>query len=179
MKYLSKFIIALVIFFSFTEFCFSEETYQCIWRNPERTMMRIFPDAKDYKTITKKISEEDLTVIEERAGALLPGQKDAFQYYELFGKDNASLGYIFASTQKGEYGAIEFVFGVNTKGEIIGIYIQRSRERDKEFKKKEFLDLFIGKTISEVDELEFTETIGTLAVISGLKKELTAFEVVE
>ena len=67
MKYLSKFIIALVIFFSFTEFCFSEETYQCIWRNPERTMIRIFPDAKDYKTITKKISAEDLEVIEERA----------------------------------------------------------------------------------------------------------------
>ena len=179
MKYLSKFIIALVIFFSFTEFCFSEETYQCIWRNPERTMMRIFPDAKDYKTITKKISAEDLVVIEERAGSLLPGQKDAFQYYQLNGEDNASLGYIFASTQKGEYGAIEFVFGVDKTGEIIGIYVQRSREKDKEFKKKEFLDLFIGKTISEVDELEFTETIGTLAVVSGLKNELVAFEVVK
>ena len=178
MKYLSKFIIALAIFFSFTELCFAEEAYQCIWRNPERTMMRIFPDAKDYKTITKKISAEDLIVIEEKAGALLPGQKDAFQYYELFGEDNASLGYIFASTQKGEYGAIEFVFGVDTKGEIIGIYVQRSRERDKEFRKKEFLDLFIGKTGDDIDNIEYTETVGTKAILYGFLKELTVFEVV-
>jgi len=178
MKYLSKFIIVLVIFFSFTELCFAEETYQCIWRNPERTMMRIFPEAKDYTTITRKISAEDLKLIEEKAGKLLPGQKDAFQYYELNGEDGAILGYIFASTQKGEYGAIEFVFGVSNTGEIIGIYIQRSRERDKEFRKKEFLDLFIGKTIAEIEEMEFTETIGTLALVSGLKKELTAFEVI-
>jgi len=179
MKHLSKFIIALVIFFSFTEFCFAEETYQCIWRNPERTMMRIFPDAKDYKTITKKIPAEDLELIEERAGKLLPGQKDAFQYYELNGEENASLGYIFASTQKGEYGAIEFVFGIGNTGEIIGIYIQRSRERDKEFKKQEFLDLFIGKTINELDKIEYVETVGTQAVFYGLKKELTAFQVLK
>jgi len=177
MKYLFRSIFILVVIFSIAQKIYSQESYKCIWRNPERTMMRIFPEAKDYKTITKKISAENLEMIEEKAGKLLPGQKEVFQYYELIGENDESLGYIFASTQKGEYGAIEFVFGMNKENNIIRIYIQRSREKDKEFKKKDFLDLFIGKKIDEIDKIEYVKTIGTLAVVSGLKKELTAFEV--
>jgi len=178
MKLSSKFIIVLIVIFSLTQVIFAEE-YKCIWRNPERTMMRIFPQASDYKTISKKISAENLEEIEEKAGELLPGQKEVFQYYELLDEDNESLGYIFASTQKGEYGAIEFVFGADKNGKIIGIYIQRSRERDKEFKRKEFLDLFVGKAIIDINELEYTKTIGTKAIVSGLEKELVSFEVLE
>ncbi len=177
MKYIFNFISIIVIIFSFAKISYSEESYTCIWRNPERTMMRIFPDAKDYKTITKKISSENLKAIEDSAGKLLPGQREVFQYYELIGDKNTSLGYIFASTQKGEYGAIEFVFGLDKESKIKGIYIQRSRERDKEFKKKEFLGQFTGKNFKDIEGLKFKDTIGTRAVISGLKKEMTAFEV--
>lgn len=178
MKFLFKCTSLIAIFFSFAPMSYAEEAYMCIWRNPERTMVRIFPDAMDYKTITKKISSENLQKIEEKAGELLPGQREVFQYYELMG-DDASLGYIFASTQKGEYGAIEFVFGVDKESKITGIYIQRSRERDREFKKKEFLDRFIGKNITEIENMKFISTTGTQAVMSGIKKELAAFEVLE
>lgn len=179
MKFIFNSISIIVIFFSSVTICYSQESYTCIWRNPERTMMRIFPDAQDYKTITKKMSPENLKVIEEGAGKLLHGQREVFQYYELTGKNNTSLGYIFASTQKGEYGAIEFVFGLDKKNIIKGIYIQRSRERDKEFKKKEFLSQFIGKNIKDIDGIEYIDTIGTQAVISGVKKEITSFEVLK
>lgn len=155
----------------------AEELYQCIWRNPERTMMHIFPDAKDYKTITKKISSENLKEIESRAGKLLPGQREAFQYYELTGDSNILLGYIFASTQKGEYGSIEFVFGLDKNSKIKKIYIQRSRERNNDFKNKEFLDQFTGKSIKDIETGEFKNSLGMQAVLSGIKKELTAFDV--
>jgi Na+-translocating ferredoxin:NAD+ oxidoreductase RnfG subunit len=157
---------------------FAQEEYKCIWRNPERTMVRIFPEALDYKTITKEITTQQLKQIEEKAGKLLAGQREVFQYYELMSGEN-SLGYILTSTQKGEYGAIEFVFGIDQTGKIISLYIQRSRERDREFKKKEFLALFTGKTIEDIETLEYTKTIGTQAIVSGIKKELTAFEILK
>ena len=178
MKYLFKFTSLIAIIFSFAEIAYAEESYMCIWRNPERTMVRIFPDAMDYKTINKKITSQNLQKIEDKAGRLLSGQREIFQYYELIA-DGTSLGYIFASTQKGEYGAIEFVFGIDKKNKITAIYIQRSRERDREFKKKEFLDQFIGKNLKDIENLKFESTIGTQAVISGLKKELTAFELLK
>lgn len=178
MKYLFKFTSLIAIIFSFAEIAYAEESYMCIWRNPERTMVRIFPDAMDYKTINKKITSQNLQKIEDKAGKLLSGQRDIFQYYELIA-EGKSLGYIFASTQKGEYGAIEFVFGLDKEDKITAIYIQRSRERDKEFKKKEFLDQFIGKSLKDIVSLEFKSTPGTQAVVSGIKKELEAFEVLK
>jgi hypothetical protein len=178
MKYLFKFTSLLAVIFSFAEVAYAEEDYKCIWRNPERTMVRISPEAEDYKTVTKEINSQNLQKIEDKAGKLLAGQRKAFQYYELMG-EGKSLGYILASTQKGEYGAIEFVFGVDKDKKITSIYIQRSRERDREFKKREFLDQFIGKSLNDIEHIKFEETIGTKAVISGLKKELTAFEVLK
>ncbi len=178
MKYLFKFTTLIAIIFSSAEIAYAEESYMCIWRNPERTMVRIFPDAMDYKTVTKKISSENLKKIEDRAGKLLPGQREVFQYYELTG-NSTSLGYIFASTQKGEYGAIEFIFGLDKESKITAIYIQRSRERDKEFKKKEFLSQFVGKNLKDIENLKFKSTTGTQAVMSGIKKELATFEVLK
>lgn len=178
MKRYFKFTSLLALFYSFTQLAFAEEAYMCIWRNPERTMERIFPNAQDYQTITKQISSKSLQQIEDKAGKLLAGQREAFQYYELKG-NSKSLGHILASTQKGEYGAIEFVFGIDKDKKITGIYIQRSRERDREFRKKEFLNQFIGKGLNDLETINFNSTVGTKAVMSGLKKELTAFEVLK
>lgn len=178
MNFVFKFTSLIAIFFSSTIVAYAEEDYKCIWRNPERTMVRIFPDAVDYKTITKRITSQKLKKIEDKAGRLLAGQREAFQYYELMA-EGKSLGHILASTQKGEYGAIEFVFGVDNAGKITSIYIQRSRERDREFKKREFLDQFIGKSLKDIEHIQFKSTLGTEAVMSGLKKELTAFEILK
>ena len=182
MNYLYRFIGFLVILFSLiSETAFSQEVYICIWRNPERTMTKIFPQAKDYKTVTKKISKEKREQIEKRLGSqLLPGQREQYQYYEMLDDKGNLLGHTIAASQKGEYGAIEFVFGLDKEYKIIGIYIQRAREKDKEFKKKEFLEQFTGKMIKGVENLEklikAKKTTGTSAVILGIRKELIAFD---
>jgi len=184
MSYLFKLIMSLLVLFSIGQ---TQEVYLCVWRNPERTMTKIFKEAKDYKTITKKISPEQRKIIEKRLGSeLLPGQRETYQYYEMLDTKGNILGYIIASSQKGEYGAIEFVFGIDKEKKISGIYIQRARERDKEFKKEEFLKQFIGIGIEDIEKLEISKTIkakktvGTSAVLLGIKKELIAFyELVE
>lgn len=159
----------------------AQDVYLCVWRNPERTMTRIFPDARDYKTINLRISEAQRKTIEERLGfELLPGQQDQFQYFEMTGEKGQIVGTIIAASQKGEFGAIEFVFGLDADMIIKDIYIQRARERDQSFKDRSFLDLFSGQSIKEkmgFDQLHIGEsTPGTAAVIRGLIKELVAFE---
>ena len=160
----------------------AQDVYLCVWRNPERTMTKIFPNARDYKTVTVPISTEKLRIIEDRLGfELLPGQQDRFQYFEMTGEEGQVVGTIIAASQKGEYGAVEFVFGLNTELVIKDIYIQRARERNQFFKKREFLDNFVGFSIKET--VNFNQiykgeiTPGTKAVIQGLIKELVAFEV--
>ncbi len=172
-------IFLLALFSAAPEHAAAQEVYICVWTNPERTMTRIFPEAKDYRTVTKKISPQKLQLIEDRLKAkLLPGQRESYQYYEMLDDKGSLLGYILAASQKGEYGAIEFVFGIDLDLKINGIYIQRARERDAEFKKPEFLEQFIGKKVEDADTIEIgTQTKGaTAAILSGVRKELIAFD---
>ncbi|MBN1127748.1 MAG: hypothetical protein JXA71_02105 [Chitinispirillaceae bacterium] len=161
----------------------AQDIYLCVWRNPERTMTKIFPDARDYKTVNRAITPQERASIEGKLGfALLPGQQDQFQYFEMVGDGGKIIGTIIAVSQKGEYGAIEFVFGMDSTGAIKGIYIQRSRERDQDFKKKDFLDRFIGKRVEDAETLlpsmlETGHSHGSAAVIRGLTKELVAYRV--
>jgi len=144
-------------------------------------MTRIFPDAKDYKTINLRISPQQRTAIEAKLGfELLPGQRDQFQYFEMTGAGGKKIGVIIAASQKGEFGAIEFVFGLDTNMVIKDLYIQRSRERDQSFKERDFLSRFIGKRMTDAMALEKIPlanlTIGKTAVIKGLKKELIVLQ---
>ncbi|MDE2026986.1 MAG: hypothetical protein KGJ11_00415 [Candidatus Omnitrophica bacterium] len=136
-----KLLIALI-------FLLSSSAYAdvCVWRDPDRTMSMVFPQARDYKTLDRKISKEKEANIERRLGKPLdPGERETWSHYEITGS-NGTIGYVIADSEKGEYGAIEIVMGIMPDGKVKQVYIQRSRERDKEFKSKEFLDQFVGKT---------------------------------
>lgn len=160
----------------------AQEVYLCVWRNPERTMTKIFPDAKDYKTVTIEIDDLKRREIEEAIGSeLLPGQRDQFQYFEMKGNARNVIGTIIAGSQKGEFGAVEFVFGMDLSNTIVDIYVQRSRERDQSFKQRGFLDFFRGINIQVAgtihEKYKGEMTPGTDAVLRGLVKELVAFQI--
>ena len=160
----------------------AQDVYLCVWRNPERTMTRIFPGARDYVTVNARITGAQRREIESRLGfELLPGQQDQFQYFRMTGEGGRIIGTIIPASQKGRFGAVEFVLGLDNDLVIRDLYIQRARERDQAFKQREFLDLFVGLELSEaltLDRLyEGDETPGTAAVIRGLKKELVTYQV--
>ncbi|MEM5799955.1 MAG: hypothetical protein QXZ43_04815 [Candidatus Aenigmatarchaeota archaeon] len=153
----------------------------CVWRNPEKTMIKIFPKANDYKTITKVFGEDKRKVIEDRLGnKLAEGERKDWIYYEIKGSENKTLGYIIADAEKGEYGVIEIVMGITPDGKIEGIYIQRSREKDKNFKSEQFLKQFCGKTIKDPiklgEDIKAVETIAVKAVILGVRKMLIFYD---
>ena len=174
-------IVSFLLIFS-TVPASAQDVYLCVWRNPERTMTRIFPDARDYKTVNVRISPDQRKAIEEKMGfELLPGQQEQFQYFEMTGENGQVIGTVIAASQRGEFGAIEFVFGLDNDMVIKEIYIQRARERDRTFKKRDFLDLFKGKSVRDAAGFETLydgkPTIGTEAVVRGITKEITAYEI--
>lgn len=119
----------------------------CVWRDPERTMQKIFPQARDYETIERKISGGKLGSIENRLGKPLdPGEREDWIFYKIRGNKGDTLGFVLTDAEKGEYGAIEVVMGIAPEGKVTDVYIQRARERDNEFKSRGFLSQFIGKT---------------------------------
>jgi hypothetical protein len=145
-------------------------------------MTRLFPQAKDYRTVTLPISAAQLAVIEQKSGGpVLPGQRDQFQYYAMLDDKGEVIGYTAAVTQKGEFGAIEFVFGLDRQFRITTLYIQRSRERRNRFKEEAFLQRFVGKGLPDAatlrDPFGNEGDHGTRAVVAGLRKELAAFSV--
>lgn len=130
----------------------------CVWRDPERTMSKLFPEAQDYSTITIKLTPEHVAKIEKRLGVPLDeSEKHEFNFYELKSKQGGkvvSLGHAVALGGKGEYGVIEVVIGMDPSRKIRAAYIQRSSERaKKEIESLTFLSQFKGKSF--LDALEF------------------------
>lgn len=121
----------------------------CVWRDPERTMALIFPKAKDYQSLTRKISPEARARIEQRLGMPLDeSEREEWGSYRISGPGSQELGRIIACAQKGEYGVIEVVMGVSSEGRIVGVSIQRSRERvNTALKSPTFLRQFEGKSL--------------------------------
>lgn len=172
-----KTFIALIVLFT-SSIVFAEV---CVWRNPERTMIKIFPKASDYKTITKGIGPDKKAAIEKRIEeSISPDESKEWMYYEITGKDGKSLGYISADAETGEYGVIEMVMGITPEGKVKSLYIQRAREKDREFQSKIFLDQFAGKTAKDSfdgkDVTAAKDSVAQQKVVLGVRKMLIFYE---
>lgn len=157
----------------------------CVWRDPERTMTKLFPAATDYRTVTQRITPELARQVEERAGTTLDDSERAeFNFYEITGRAAGAtvrLGTVLALAGRGEYGAIEVVVGLDPDERIVGVYIQRMRERQGDKLRAEaFLGQFRGKT--KDDPLEVGRDIRPVAeapaasrVVALAVKKMLAF----
>lgn len=153
----------------------------CVWRDPDRAMSRLFPPAADYKTMDVKIAPEALARIEKRLGKTLDaGERDNWIYYGITGRKGELIGHVLTDAERGRYGAIELVLGLGPDGKVAAIYIQRARERDKEFKSRDFLDQFIGRTGSDPlrlgEDIKAGRTTATEQVTFGVRKMLVMYE---
>jgi len=152
----------------------------CVWRDPERTMVRLFPEAKDYKTEVYKLEPEQIERIEALAGEPLhPSEKEEYNIYAITA-DGRTLGWVLALAGTGEYGVIETVVGLNTDHSIRGVYLQRVRERKrKALKSNDFLGQFRGKTFKDAfDTKAVPEAEKASAEIARLIKKMLAYEAV-
>lgn len=126
----------------------------CVWRDPDKTMSRLFPEARDYLTVTKKMTPAVAQRIEQQLGAPLDDSETGeFNFYDLRARRDGkavSVGTAIALAGKGEYGVIEVVIGLDPSSAVRAVYIQRSRERaNKVIQSTGFLHQFIGKTVRD------------------------------
>lgn len=149
----------------------------CVWRDPERTMQKIFPQALDYKTLTVRMTPERVQAIEKALGAKLDeSEKSELNFYEITGNAGGrrqKIGTVIALAGKGEYGVIEVVIGVEGN-RIVGAYLQRSRERaTRALQSGKFLNQFVGK--SRADGFEVPGEIQPASPEAGAASRVVAF----
>lgn len=150
----------------------------CVWRDPERTMVRLFPQAQDYRTRTYKLDASHISRIEALIGEPLDAtEKHEFSIYVITAEQRV-LGWVLALAGRGEYGTIETVIGLEPDHRIRGVYLQRIRERARNALQSDaFLGQFKGKGIK--DSLNITpvaEAPAASAEIARVVKRMLAFD---
>jgi len=150
----------------------------CVWRDPERTMARLFPDARDYRTVTYKLTPDQVARIGSLAGQpLTPDESHEYNIYEIT-DGNRVIGKVLALAGEGEYGVIETVVGIGPGERIGGVYLQRIRERQRDAVQSDaFLRQFQGGSLEH--ELRVTPPLGAekpAQVIVQLVRKMLAYE---
>jgi hypothetical protein len=129
----------------------------CTLNEPDRDIMRIFPDATSYVTDFIAISErggDSLAArIEAQLGDELSGKFEAldvpYAYYTVLG-DGEVIGRIHGVNQKGMFGGMQLILATDPDGAILDFYYQKlaSPEAGK-FRADAFTEQFIGLTLGD------------------------------
>lgn len=150
----------------------------CVWRDPERTMARLFPQARDYRTVTYKLTPAQVEQIGRLGGTpLTPGESREYDIYEITDGQRV-IGRVLALAGEGEYGTIETVLGIGPDHRIRGVYVQRIRERQRDAVQSEaFLGQFRNGSLEP--ELKIAAPSGAekaAQVITVLVRKMLAYD---
>ncbi len=98
----------------------------CPWRNPERDLAKLFPNASRFQLETRILSglRSEMTA---RLGRAPAPDENSLPVYRIYGGDQV-LGEVVARRLKGTFGAIEIVVAVDRESLLKGVLLQRFRE---------------------------------------------------
>lgn len=140
-------LISLIIFFIPFN---SVQAAICAFRDPDRDVYRLFPEATGYKSIFTEIDGKNRLVIEEALGQPLDINDIGIHTLYIVLKDTMPIGFIHAHGTLGRYGNVEVIWAFNLNGSIKDYIIQRSREKKtKELESEEFRKQFRGKKLGD------------------------------
>ncbi len=155
----------------------------CVWRNPDKDIKKIFPKATGYKSIIRRYDKKEKEKIETFINKELDPDETEFTFYLIF-SNKKRIGTVLTHTEKGQYGAIEVVIGLDSLNKVQKVLIQRDREvKSKELRSENFLNQFIGKSFQ--DALEINKTIKPIkeaekaskAIAFSVKKMLIIYKI--
>ena len=132
----------------------------CTLNDPDRDIMRLFPDATSYKTEFIAVSErggDSLAArIEEGLGDELDSVFEALDvpyayYIVLDGKD--IIGHVHGVNQRGMFGGMQLILATDPEGVIVDFYYQKlSSPEAKRFRADAFTDQFTGLGLTDFIE---------------------------
>lgn len=151
-------LIVIVSFFVFgilsPLFLETSKAALCSFRNPERDVYILFPEATGYRSVMKKLDKNLKKDIEKYLGQKLDFDEGGGHRFYLVLKGKEVIGTIRPHAERGKYGIVEMVWAFSLDGKIIDYSIQRSRERGTDkVKSEEFRKQFRGKSLKHL----FTE----------------------
>jgi len=157
----------------------------CPWREPERDLRTLFPDATQYVTETRILSQF-IGPIHKRLNRPMTVDENPLRIYRAT-DGTRSMGAILVKRVKGEHGGIELVIGIDPQGRVCGVLVQSQREPDSVTQViTNWLPHFVGKTakspLSAGDDLpEVAPDARTTAnaVAEGVRSGLIVFSFAE
>jgi hypothetical protein len=157
----------------------------CLWRNPDKDIKKIFPQATRYQSVIRRCNKEEKKKIESLISKSLDPDESEFTFYQIF-TNKKRIGTVVTHAEKGEYGAIEVIIALDTLRKVKKVLIQRDREiKSKELRSESFLKQFEGKSFK--DTIEVGKTIkpvkgaekASKAIAFSVKKMLIVYEILK
>ncbi len=137
----------------------------CSLNDPDRDVMRIFPDATSYRTEFVNINDrggEPLaarleTVLEDELDPVFEALDVDYAYYTvLAGSD--FIGRIHGVNQKGMYGGMQLILATDPSRVIVAFYYQKlSSPESARFRNEAFTSRFVGLSLDDIVVLRTAE----------------------
>jgi hypothetical protein len=172
---LKTFLFSLALFFALLE---NSEAALCAFRNPDRDVYILFPEATGYRSIMKALDSEEQKKIEEFLGQPLDYDESGEHTFYLILKGEEIIGIIHPHAERGRYGIVEMIWAITLDGKIIDFTIQRSRERGtRKLRSEEFHKQFRGKSLNNTFTIPGTKEIN-INLIKPVKEAIVASSIV-
>ena len=156
---LKTFLFTLVLFFALPK---NSEASLCAFRNPDRDVYILFPEATGYRLIMKALDSEGKKKIEGFLGQPLDYDESGKHTFYLILKSEEIIGIIRPHAERGRYGIVEMVWAFTLDGKIIDFIIQRSRERGtRKLRSEEFHKQFRDKRLDDPFTIQQSKEINT------------------
>ncbi|MBD3368718.1 MAG: hypothetical protein GF405_11195 [Candidatus Eisenbacteria bacterium] len=129
----------------------------CTLNDPDRDILRIFPDATNYATDFIAISDRGGDKLALRLETLLADTLDPvyesldvpYAYYTVLAGGD-TIGRVHGVNEKGEFGGMQIILATTPDGEIVDMYYQRlSSPHAKALRSDAFVSQFIGLTLKD------------------------------
>ena len=132
----------------------SSEAALCVFRNPDKNVYVLFPEATGYRLVIKRLDRKKQEKVEEYLGQKLDFDEVGEHSFYLVLQGEDVIGMIRPHAERGRYGIVEMVWAFTLDGRVKDYRIQRSRERGSDKVKGEaFRRQFRGKSL----KVAFTE----------------------
>jgi hypothetical protein len=129
----------------------------CTLNDPDRDIMRIFPEATGYRTEFITIAEQGgdslRVLVESGLGDKLDPEYEAddlpYAYYTVL-KGEDAIGRVHGVNQKGTYGGMQLILATDPDGTVVDFYYQKiSSPEAKRFRSEAFTEQFIGLSLAD------------------------------
>ena len=139
----------------------------CTLNNPDRDILRLFPEATNYKTQFITIEDNGgqalLKEFEEKLGDKFEPKYESIEvpyaYYTVLKKDQ-TIGYVHGVNQKGRFGGMQLILATEPNGLITDFYYQKlTSPESKKFRNPEFTSKFNGLTLADFYQKDISEII--------------------